>query len=37
MKDIRKSIKNNEFNQFKKDFFKNYKLNKNKNTKFTYS
>ena len=37
MKDIRKSIKTNEFNQFKKDFFKNYKLNKNKNTKFTYS
>jgi queuine tRNA-ribosyltransferase len=36
MKDMRKAIKNNEFNSFRKDFFKDYKLNKKKKTTFTY-
>ncbi len=37
IKNVRKAIKNNEFKDFKKEFFRNYKLNKNKQTKFTYS
>ena len=32
----RKAIKNNEFVDFKKKFLKEYKINKNKNSKFTY-
>ncbi len=36
LKDCRKAIKNNEFKDFKSEFFKNYKLNKNKQTTFTY-
>ncbi len=37
IKQIRKAIKNNEFNEFKKEFFENYKINKNKNSRFTYT
>ncbi len=36
IKNCRKAIKNNEFNNFRKEFFKDYKLNKNKKTTFTY-
>ncbi|MEK6955160.1 MAG: tRNA-guanine transglycosylase, partial [Nanoarchaeota archaeon] len=37
MKNIRKSIEKNEFKDFKKEFFNNYKLNEKKITKFTYN
>ncbi len=36
MKESRKAIKNNEFKTFKKEFIKNYKINKNKKSVFTY-
>ena len=36
IKECRKAIKNNEFTDFKKEFFKTYQLNKNKKTAFTY-
>lgn len=36
MKNIRKAIINNEFKNFKKEFFEDYKINKNKETNFTY-
>ena len=36
MKNLRKSIEKNEFKDFKKEFFTNYKLNEKKVTKFTY-
>ncbi len=36
VKNCRKAIKNNEFNDFKKEFLKNYKVNKNKKSVFTY-
>jgi len=37
MKNSQKAIKNNEFEEFKKQFLKDYKFNKNKKTVFTYS
>lgn len=36
IKNSRKTIKNNEFKDFKKEFLSNYKVNKNKETRFTY-
>lgn len=36
IKEARKAIKNNEFNNFKKGFLSSYKLNKNKESNFTY-
>ena len=36
MKECRKAIKNGEFKDFKKDFSREYKFNKNKDTVFTY-
>lgn len=36
IKESRKAIKNNEFKEFRKNFLKNYKLNKNKKSVFTY-
>ncbi len=36
MKGCRKAIKNNEFADFKREFLKTYKFNKNRDRKFTY-
>jgi queuine tRNA-ribosyltransferase len=36
IKECRKAIKDNEFESFRKKFFKEYKLNKNKKTEFNY-
>lgn len=35
--ECKKAIKNNEFVNFKKEFLKEYKINKNKESKFTYA
>ena len=36
MKEIRKSIIDNDFDKFKKEFFKEYKVNNKKKTTFSY-